>query len=434
MANSHIINNIYNHYLTSYAPKKSSHFNTHQKSELRTVYNNIIKMNKISPLFQPDTNPVNQKFAIEMKENSNELRNSMSTISKLSELDFYAKKVLYSSNEMIASITNSNSIPDLESDSSFELNVNNLATPQINLGKPLFDSKTTLLAGDYSFDIDIHNEIFELQFTVSSKDTNKALQERVSNLINTSNIGLSANIITDENNYHSLEIRSNDTGQSMNHSSIFKINDSSTLHNSGSASYLGIDQILSESANAEYEIDGVPHTSTSNKITIGNDFEVTLNSVATLKDKSTYIGVKADASSLSDDIMHLFNSYNSFVETTSDYVTSQPKTTLLLNDLKKISNNHKTSLKSIGLSLETDGTININQDMLTEAISSASTNNLFDSVKGFAESIIKKTEQISLNPLEYTNRKMCSYKNPNQPTATPYITSAYSGMLFNSYS
>ena len=47
MAYNSIMNTVYNHYLTTYAPKKtSSQYDTHKKSELRSIYNSMVKLNK----------------------------------------------------------------------------------------------------------------------------------------------------------------------------------------------------------------------------------------------------------------------------------------------------------------------------------------------------------------------------------------------------
>ncbi|MDE6974928.1 MAG: flagellar capping protein, partial [Lachnospiraceae bacterium] len=55
------------------------------------------------------------------------------------------------------------------------------------------------------------------------------------------------------------------------------------------------------------------------------------------------------------------------------------------------------------------------------------------SIRNFTNSVLRKTGQISLNPMEYVDRVMVAYKNPGRNFATPYVTSNYSGMLFNGY-
>ena len=58
------LNNVYNFYMTTYAPKSSTPYDTHKKSELRHVYNSIVKMNKEAPLFILDTSKDSQQFAV----------------------------------------------------------------------------------------------------------------------------------------------------------------------------------------------------------------------------------------------------------------------------------------------------------------------------------------------------------------------------------
>ena len=58
----------------------------------------------------------------------------------------------------------------------------------------------------------------------------------------------------------------------------------------------------------------------------------------------------------------------------------------------------------------------------------------FRGIQNFGASLLRKTSQISLNPMEYVDKKIVAYKNPTHENfATPYITSEYSGMMFNSY-
>jgi len=44
-----------------------------------------------------------------------------------------------------------------------------------------------------------------------------------------------------------------------------------------------------------------------------------------------------------------------------------------------------------------------------------------------------KTSQISLNPMKYVDKTVVAYKNPGKNFANPYVSSNYSGMLFNFY-
>ena len=47
--------------------------------------------------------------------------------------------------------------------------------------------------------------------------------------------------------------------------------------------------------------------------------------------------------------------------------------------------------------------------------------------------LLKKSRQVSLNPMEYVEKTMVAYKNPGRSFINPYSVSAYSGMMFNGY-
>ena len=52
----------------------------------------------------------------------------------------------------------------------------------------------------------------------------------------------------------------------------------------------------------------------------------------------------------------------------------------------------------------------------------------------FADSLIDKTKDIAVDPMKYVDRPVVNYKNPDSRDYTsPYITSEYSGMMFNNY-
>ena len=48
-----VMNTVYNNYLTTYTPKPLTKFDSHKKSELRNVYNSIVKLNKDAPWYLP---------------------------------------------------------------------------------------------------------------------------------------------------------------------------------------------------------------------------------------------------------------------------------------------------------------------------------------------------------------------------------------------
>ncbi len=87
----------------------------------------------------------------------------------------------------------------------------------------------------------------------------------------------------------------------------------------------------------------------------------------------------------------------------------------------------------LGLNIQENGTIAIDKNELRHAAFSEYAKEDFSAIRGFANTLVRKMDQISLNPMDYVNKTLIAYKNPGKNFATPYITSAFSGMLFNSY-
>lgn len=78
---SAILDNMYNYYLTTYGKSTVSRYDSHKKSELRSVYNNIVKINKESPLYKIKDSADAQKFAIDIKEHARDLKNVIASLS-----------------------------------------------------------------------------------------------------------------------------------------------------------------------------------------------------------------------------------------------------------------------------------------------------------------------------------------------------------------
>ena len=72
--------------------------------------------------------------------------------------------------------------------------------------------------------------------------------------------------------------------------------------------------------------------------------------------------------------------------------------------------------------------------MLKQAVSGGSSMESLDPINKFADALIEKTKDISVDPMKYVERPVVNYKNPdNRDYSSPYITSEYSGMMFNNY-
>ena len=102
--------------------------------------------------------------------------------------------------------------------------------------------------------------------------------------------------------------------------------------------------------------------------------------------------------------------------------------------MRGIASVYEDSLENMGLNLEADGTLAIDRDTLRETASqSQDINDTFGSLKHFSNMLLRKSNQVSLNPMDYVEKVMVAYKNPGHNYPNPYITSAYTGMMFDGY-
>lgn len=429
---SAVLNTVYNNYLTTYSPKSLTRFDTHKKSELRNVYNSIVKLNKESPWYLPTTNKDTQFYAIDLKENARELHNTIAQLGGLEESGIFSKKSAYSSNEELVTASYVGSKAPEGTSPEFALEVRALASPQENLGLFLSEDKVDLPAGNYSFDIAISDMNYEFQFSIGGTETNHEVQERLARLINNADIGLKASIVESDSR-SAIKISSEAAGIPSGKTNIFQISDEHTSKASGTVAYFGLDYVSREPANARFLINGEERSASANHFTIGRQFEVQLHGV-TPEGSAVKVGLKTDMESLTDNVVHLVGGYNDFVKAASAYLDTQSQSRKLVREFSSIASHFGNSLEAMGLNLAEDGTLSIDENLLQQtARETEDINETFGYLKDFSASLLRKSNQVSLNPMAYVEKKIVAYKNPGKTFVSPYITSAYSGMLFSGY-
>ena len=434
MAYNAAINTVYNHYLTTYAPKSTSKYDTHKKSELRSIYNSMVKLNKESPLYILDTSRESREYVIGLKENARQLRNTIASLGGLDEEEMLNKKSAYSSNEDIVSATFIGEVPEGGNVPPFHIEVTSLASNQVNLGTVLpSDEKAELAPDAYSFDITINDLSYEFQYSIHDGETNREVQERLARLITNADVGVNADILEDGNGNSSLRLTSVASGLKENKDYIFLVSDDKTTKRAGSVDYLGLGFMSRLPSNAEFLLNGESRSASSNHFTIDKMFELTLNGISPEEGQSAEIGLKTDLDSLTENVGNLIGGYNSFIKAASEYLDLHPRSGKLLNEMERMSQFYQPDLEKLGFVFNESGELSLNDEAFKNSILDESGHAQLSGIRNFTNSVLRKTDQISLNPIEYVDKKIVAYKNPGHNFATPYVTSNYSGMLFNSY-
>lgn len=434
MAYSAALNTVYNHYLTAYAPKGTTRYDTHKRSELRSIYNSIVKLNQESPLYLPDTSKESQSFAVGLKENARQLRNTIASLGGLDKGELLNKKTAYSTNSDLVEASFVGDIPEDGSIPTYNIKVTALASGQTNIGSFLPSAKAITLPEDtYSFDVTINDLSYEFQYNVHEGETNREVQERLSRLITNADIGLNADLIEDGNGNSALRLSSAATGIKDGRTALFHVSDENSSKTKGCVTYFGIDSIAVSPSNAEFLLNGEERTASSNHFTIEKLFEVQLNGVSSSDQDIAQIGVKADVDSLTENISDLIDGYNSFIDSASGYNSTYPKSRRLVGEMSHIAQLYRTEFEKMGVSYDETGKLSLDKDTLRKTALADGGEESLSTIKDFANSVLKKTGQITLNPMQYVEKTVVAYKNPGHNFATPYVTSAYSGMMFNSY-
>lgn len=428
------IDTAYHYYLNTYANQSTSRYDSHKKSELRNIYNKIVKINKDAPLYKIKRSADVQKFAIDIKESTRLIQNVVASLSDAEDGigNAFQKKLAYSSQEDVVSADyvgtgQSSSNPD-----GFTIEVKSLATSQINQGNFLDKNRLNLRPGSYSFDLENNVSAYEFQFTVNADDTNFSIQKKLAGLVTNADIGLSAAIAENADGLSALQIESTATGIAPDETFLFSISPQGNHESMAAIDALGIDHVAQEAQNAVFLLDGTEHMAYSNTFLLDNSFELTLHGTSPEGNPAT-VGFKTNADAMADNIQTLVDSYNSVLQTASKYSKSQPQSVQLYKDMSSTAFAYQSSLEDIGLMVGDDGSISIDNDTLRETVSANNYEDNLSVLNDFKNLLNAKANNASLDPMRYVDKVLVTYKNPGKNFATPYITSIYSGMMMDAY-
>lgn len=425
-----MINSVYSYYLSQYGNKSNSKYDSHTRTQLKNTYSKVVKINSQTPVYKLDLSTAAQKYAIDLKEHARALENITEDLSDGADGTMTFKKSAVSSN---ASAVNASYITDFgaaSNDESFDINVKQLACSQLNTGNYLQPRSKHIKPGEYSFDLSINDVIYEFQFKVDNSETTNNIQNKIARLINRSNIGLTANIKEDSLGNTAINIESESTGINGTTPVIFSIK-SDDANNQPLIDTLGLDRVTQYPANAIFDVDGDERSSMSNSITINKAYDVKLSKVT---EEPVTISLKADADSIVESLNELVAGYNNLISVTNDENNNHFQgTEKLQNEIASIARSYKKQLADSGLSLNKDGTISADKEVIINADNKDALSHIYESLNSFKNSIKEKAEDIALNPMDYVNNKIIAYKNPLRSFPDPYNLSAYTGMMFNGY-
>jgi flagellar hook-associated protein 2 len=423
--------NVYNYYLGNYAPKPMTKYDTHKSSELRSVMKNITKITQSSPVYLVDLSKAKQEYALNIKDAAISLNNTLMMLSDDSSENVFSQKKAHSSDEEQASariVTEDyDSLPEAPM-----IRVNSLASSQVNLGNEYYNTGKGLSAGTYRFRISVNEDNYDFQYNIRKDATHREVIDGLSSFINKAKIGLTATPVSRSADKIMMRVESNMTGSSMGED-IFSFEDRTGENGDGRGivSYYNLNNVVSHPTSASFELNGETKSALSNTFTLGRALEVSLYRPG---EEGVQISYIPDSDKIIDSVQSIMDSYNKLVDSTEEYGKTSEQRPRLVQEYRRIMAPFQSDLESCGISFDESGRMQMDQSLTQQAALEGDVERLFGKDSSLSRRISQKNEEIKLNPMEYIDKTLVSYPDFGKPPrGFSYITSLYSGMLFNYY-
>ena len=123
-----------------------------------------------------------------------------------------------------------------------------------------------------------------------------------------------------------------------------------------------------------------------------------------------------------DNMNRVLSLYNGLLKRSDEYGEENHKPSRPDGELRYLVEGHTAELFESGIAIDSDGFLSFSDEAEIKV------------PEKFITDLASKAEQMSMNPMEYVDKKVYSYAHLYQSDiGTAYQASAFSGMLFNSY-
>lgn len=123
-----------------------------------------------------------------------------------------------------------------------------------------------------------------------------------------------------------------------------------------------------------------------------------------------------------DNMNRVLSLYNGLLKRSDEYGEENHKPSRPGSELRYLVEGHTAELFESGIAIDSDGFLSFSDEAEIKV------------PEKFITDLASKAEQMSMNPMEYVDKKVYSYAHLYQSDiGTAYQASAFSGMLFNSY-
>ncbi|MCI8805075.1 MAG: hypothetical protein HFE59_04135 [Clostridiales bacterium] len=265
-----------------------------------------------------------------------------------------------------------------------KIDVEKIASAQVNESESLKSNSSSLYYKKASNISITTSEGKSYSFNYSAKitETDEKALNNIAAKINKANIGVSASVETDEKTKTSKLVL---TGSKAGEGNDFTV--SGNL-----AEALGIDNVKTASSDAVYSINGERRTSSSNEVKV--DEELTLKLKGTTEKSATISFGKSKTNTINS-ARELVNAFNGLANTA--YSSNDSGADRLGDRLKSIAKTYGASLDKIGVSLNSKGYLEIDEDKMDKAAENGELDKFFNSngKNGLSYGFVNRLENLA---------------------------------------
>ena len=421
---------VYNYYQGLSVMEQTHRCTAHKRSELKNIYKNITKLSAKESLYKIDLSADQQNYAVSIKENSLSVQDALTDLADSSVFDLLAA-VSDAPETVKAKLLPSK---EKHAHESFLVEVEQLSSPQENAGAVLPAMKSTLAAGAYSFSITIDDSLYSFQFQVAQDTANFDLQSKLADFINKTGIGIHADV------YYNKEAglsRLTLTGEraGVTSDSVFELEDTSAPviggEQEGVLAYFGLLTPTKPAKNTVISINGEQLSFPEKEYTYEN--KVKLSFLETTEEP-VQVRITTDSKPVLEKLTAFTDTYNQLISRTRSFGVQNRRSQKLLYEFSHFTSLHQSDFRKAGIALTEEGLLQIDEKAATESILSQKLREVFAKDSSFTKALTSRMRTVTLNPMDYVDKLIVVYPNTrSKASVNPYVTSLYSGMLFNNY-
>ncbi len=420
---------VYNNLISTFEPKYTTR-HVNNASELRSVVKRIRKLTQSSPVYLLNFTDAKQSFVLGAKESSMKISESLRVLSDDSEDSIFTKlKAMSSDTDQVEAELIDSDTERLPS--AFSIRVKQLANSQVNLGKEYYETGRGLPAGSYQFRITVNDIGYDFQYNIRKDANHREVMQGLSDFISKAKIGVGAETVSTGGEKIRMRLESAMAG-TPNGAESFTLEDKSTdASGKGIVGYYGLNHVSVMPKSAVFDLNGTEKMSLNNEFVLGRAVKVTLNSVSK---EEAMVDYHPDSDVIMESINDFVNSYNELVGHSVTFERISHIPSKLLQELRSLTKPYVSELESCGLTFDDDGYMEVNPSLASQAVEEGDMQKLFGKESALTNRLMFKMDAVKINPIEYIDKKVVNYPDFSKPPkGYSYISSLYSGLLFNSY-